>query len=91
MSPAIVGCTMETISVVPLYSSQVSRGSRTGKIRSASCAVSSMKLLKLTVKRESCFSTCAALPEEGSRKNRIHVVQQEHALRFFAELLEEGP
>ena len=49
----MVGCRVETIPAFPPYSSQVSRGRQTGKIRSANSVVSSMKLLKLTTNKES--------------------------------------
>ena len=64
----MAGCRVELIDCQPPYSSQVSRGRLTGKIRSAICEVSSMKLLKLTTNRSSCSKAFFTPPLGGKLK-----------------------
>ena len=57
VSRPMAGCRVDPIPDLPSYSPQVSKGSAVGRIKSACCVVSSIKLLKLTTKRDVLFKT----------------------------------
>ncbi len=67
----MAGWRVDTIPPLPLYSSQVSRGSLVGITRSASAVVSSIKLEKLTTKRRFCFSASVTVGSHGIEKTGL--------------------
>ena len=67
----MAGCNVDTMPRLPLYSSQVSKGSLVGITRSASAVVSSIKLEKLTTKRRFCFNASMTVLSHGIEKTGL--------------------